>query len=313
MTQAKVASAVGVTQPNYHRWEVGTAPIPESKLKKLAKVLKATPDALLGRHAPVKASFYDDSVPDNLSYYGEVALHFSGGGAPLLLTISEDAFTRLHSDLQGDDPFVTVESMANQTVIVRTRAVSDVYFSSEAYDDYGPDAPYANHVDVRIPDSRDWEIIESLAHDGDLSEFEPADVERVSKMVMITDKEYEKLVEDGAIKPEDVEGERAENQAETNRIFEAAQWTLYQLSTGVRRSVYVDRPEYLFDAFYEFIDFSGGTFGDEMIRLEAEGRHRIVFINRNAIDYVSIPTHQLNDGRTERNAEAIDSLGERGR
>ena len=57
----------------------------------------------------------------------------------MLLTISEDAFARLHSDLQGDAPFFTVESMANQTVVVRTKAVSDVYFSSEAYDDYGPE------------------------------------------------------------------------------------------------------------------------------------------------------------------------------
>jgi DNA-binding XRE family transcriptional regulator len=37
MTQAKVAAAVGVAQPNYHRWEVGAAPIPKPKLKKLAK------------------------------------------------------------------------------------------------------------------------------------------------------------------------------------------------------------------------------------------------------------------------------------
>jgi transcriptional regulator with XRE-family HTH domain len=311
MTQAKVASAVGVTQPTYHRWEVGAAPIPETKLKKLAKVLKTTPDSLLGRHAPIRASFYDDSVPDNLSYYGEVAIHFAGGGESLLLTISEDACNRLHQDLQDDSPFVTVESMANQTVVIRVRAVSDVYFSSEAYDDYGPEhGRYSNHVDVQIPDSRDWEIIESLACDGDLGEFEPADVERVSKMVMITDEQYQKLVADGAIKPDELERERAKNQAETDRIFEAAQYTVDQLSTGQRRRAYVDRPESLFDAFYELIDYNGSTSSSEdMIRIEAVGSHRIIFINKHALDYVSIPTHQLNEGRTERDAEALDSPG----
>jgi transcriptional regulator with XRE-family HTH domain len=121
LTQAKVASSVGVTQPNYHRWEVGAAPIPEAKLKKLAKVLKTAPEALLGRHAPIRASLYDDSVPDSQSYYGEVAIHFAGGGAPLLLTISESAFNRMHATLQDDEPFVNVESMANQTVIIRVR------------------------------------------------------------------------------------------------------------------------------------------------------------------------------------------------
>jgi hypothetical protein len=93
----------------------------------------------LGDTRQKKAGFYDDSVPDNLNYYGEVAIHFSGGGESLLLTISEEACNRLHSDLQNDNPFVTVESMANQTVIIRVRAISDVYFSSEAYDDYGPE------------------------------------------------------------------------------------------------------------------------------------------------------------------------------
>jgi transcriptional regulator with XRE-family HTH domain len=312
LTQAKVASAVGVTQPNYHRWEVGAAPIPEAKLKRLSKVLKTTADALLGRHAPLKASIYDDSVPDDLGYYGEVAIHFAAGGESLLLTISEDSFNRLHRDLQDDGLFVTVESMANQTVIIRVRAVSDVYFSSEAYDDYGPEhGRYTNHVDVRIPDSRDWEIIESLAYGGDLDEFDSTDVKRVSEMVMITDEQYQKLVADGAIKPEELESERAKNQAETDRIFEAAQNTVYQLSTGQRRTLYVDRPESLFDAFCELIDCNGSTSNEDMIRVEAEGRHRIVFINKHALDYVSIPTHRLNEGRIERDAEAIDSLGER--
>jgi transcriptional regulator with XRE-family HTH domain len=309
MTQAKVASAVGVTQPNYHRWEVGSAPIPEAKLKKLAKVLKSTPDALLGRHPPIRASIYDDSVPDNLSYYGEVAFHFVGGGESLLLTISEDAYSRLHQDLQDDSPFVTVESMANQTVIIRVRALSDVYFSSEAYDDYGPEHGRYNHVDVQIPDSRDWEIIERLACDDDLDEFDPADVERITKMVMITDEQYQKLVADGAIKPDELEVERAKNQAETDRIFNVAQYTAYQLSTGQRRRMYVDLPESLIDAFYELIDYNGSTSSEDMIRLEAEGAHRIIFINKHALDYVSIPTHQLNEGRIERDAEALDALG----
>lgn len=309
MTQAKVASAVGVTQPNYHRWEVGAAPIPEAKLKKLAKVLKTTTDSLLGKHAPIRASIYDDIAPDNLSYYGEVSIHFSGGGEPLLLTISEEAFERLHRDLQGTEPFVTVESMANQTVIIRIRAVSDLYFSSEAYDDYGPQhGQYEHHVDVRIPDPRDWEIIERLAWDGDLDGFDPADVERVSKMVMITDEQYKKLVADGSIKPEDLAAEQAKNQAETNQIFEAAQYTIYQLSTGQRRKVRVDRPESLFDAFYELIDYGGTTFDGDMVRLEAEGVHRTIFINKHTLDFVSIPTHRLNEGRTERDAEIIDSL-----
>jgi transcriptional regulator with XRE-family HTH domain len=308
LTQAKVAAAVGVAQPNYHRWEVGAAPIPEAKLKKLAKVLKATPEAILGRHPPIRASLYDDSASDDLSYYGEVAIHFCGGGEPLLLSISEDAFDRLHRDLQGDAAFVTVKSLANQTVSIRTKAVSDLYFSSEAYDDYGPEhGTYSNHIELQNPDARDWEIIECLACDEvGIEDFDPVDVERVRNMIMITDQQYEKLVADGLIKVEDLERERAKNQGKTDQILNMALKTTYQLSTGQRRSVYVDRPESLFDAFYELIDFDGSISVDEMIRLEAEGRHRIIFINKGALDYVAIPTHSFEEGRVERNAEELE-------
>src|SRR4051812_11672074 len=96
LTQSKIASAVGITQPNYHRWEAGSAPIPPAKLKKLAKVLKASADTILGRHPPIEATFYDDSASPELNYYGEVSIHFCGGGEPLLLSISDGAFRQLH-------------------------------------------------------------------------------------------------------------------------------------------------------------------------------------------------------------------------
>jgi hypothetical protein len=263
---------------------------------------------ILGRHPPVRSSLYDEAVSDDLSYYGEVAIHFCGGGEALLLSISEDAFTRLHRDLQGDAAFVTVQSLANQTVAIRAKAVSDLYFSSEAYDDYGPEhGIYTNHIDARIPDARDWEIIECFACDETgLDEFDPADVERVREMIMITDEQYEKLVADGLIKAEDLESERAKNQAETDRILNVALKSTYQLSTGKQRSVYVDGPEQLFEAFYELIDFDVGIPAEGMIRLEAEGRHRIIFINKEALDYVAIPTHQFEEGRVERTAEELE-------
>lgn len=245
---------------SYQRWEAGLAAIPEAKLKRLAKILKTNPDALLGRHPPIKTSLYDDSVSDELSYYGEVSVHFCGGGAPLLLSISEEAFTNLYRDLQRDIAFVTVESLANQTVLIRIKAISDLYFSSEAYDDYGPEhGNYANHIDLQIPDARDWEIIEALAADSaDRQGFDPVDVERIKRMIMITDEQYEKLVADGAIKAEELDRERTNNQRETDLILNMSYMMAYQLSTGQRRSVYVDGSENLFNAFGELIDLQRG-------------------------------------------------------
>src|SRR5258708_13582055 len=98
-TEAKLAKKVGVTQPNYHRWESGSAPIPGEQLKKLAKVLKTSPEALLGRHPPKEARFYDNSAGDDLNYYGEVTIHFCGGGGPLVFSVSWGGFRSLHHDL----------------------------------------------------------------------------------------------------------------------------------------------------------------------------------------------------------------------
>jgi hypothetical protein len=162
-----------------------------------------------------------------------------------------------------------------------------------------------------MPDPRDWEIVEALAVDGvGLEDFEPAHVQRVRERIMITDEQYESLVAEGRIKPEDLEKERAKTKEETDLILKTALETTYQLSTGQRRSVYVDSPEQLFNALYELTDFQGGDPADDMIRLAAEGRHRTIFINKSALDYVVIPTHKYSEGRIESHAAELDDSSE---
>ncbi|WP_374653489.1 hypothetical protein [Dongia sp.] len=93
-----------------------------------------------------------------------MTIHFCGGGASLLLSITQSELNRLHGALQHDVAFVAVNSLSNQTVSIRTKAIADLYFSSEAYDDYGPEhVTYTDHTDLQMPDARDWEIVEALA------------------------------------------------------------------------------------------------------------------------------------------------------
>jgi len=192
---------------------------------------------------------------------------------------------------------------------IRTKAIADLYFSSEAYDTYGPEHDtYADHVEVQIPDTRDWEIVEALEHDIGLEDFDRADVQRVQQMIMITDEQYAQLVADGRIKPEDLENERKKNQEETDRIFKLASTTTYQLSSGQRRDVYIDNDEDLYNAFYGLIEFDGDEPADDMILLTAEGRHRIVFISKGALDYVSIPTHKYEAGSVEAAAADLEAV-----
>ncbi|MBO3277035.1 helix-turn-helix domain-containing protein [Pseudomonas schmalbachii] len=308
LTQAKLAKAVGVSQPNYQRWESGTAPIPEDKLKKLAEVLQAGADTLLGRHAPIHAGFYDESIGEDLNYYGEVSIHFHGGGKPLLLSITDGEFSRLYRNLQRNLRFVIVESLANQKAIIRTQAIADLYFSSEAYDDFGLEhEDYEDHILFQMPDPRDWEIVEALSEDDEyaLSEFSTEDVQRVSEVVMITDEQYEVLVADGRIRPEDLERERNKNQEETDRIFGLATKLKYQLSNGRQRSVESLGAEEMFEAFYKLVDFDGDT-DDDLIAMSIEGTHRIAFINKAALDYVILPAHRFDQGRIEVEGKMLD-------
>jgi transcriptional regulator with XRE-family HTH domain len=311
MTQTGLAEKVGVTQPNYQRWEAGNAPIPDEKLKKLAKVLKTTPETLLGRYAPIDAAFYDDTAPEDLQYYGEVAIHFKGVGEPLLLSISEEVHGDLFRELQEGHKFITAKSLANQTVVIRTAAISDLYFSSEAYDDFGPEHGTYKHIQLQLPDPRDWEIVEALDCDGDVDEFDPAAVERIEKMLEITtDEEFKRLVDEGRIKAEDVEKARAKENAAVDRIFKLARDVVYQLSSGRKRHISVYDDEDVYNAFWEMV----GNYddGDRIIVFQAEGYHRTAFINKNALDYVSIPTHKYEAGELEASAKEIEFFGDDG-
>jgi transcriptional regulator with XRE-family HTH domain len=307
MTQTKLAKAVGVSQPNYQRWEAGVAPVPEDKLIKLAQVLQVSPEALRGRHPPINAGFYDEFRGEDLNYYGEVAIHFSGGGKPLLLSITDGAFSRLHRDLQYSQKFVIVESLSNQTVVIRTSTIADLYFSSEAYDDYGPENNnYDDHTLLQMPDARDWEIVAALCHRDEcaLDDYASDDVRRVSEAIMITDEQYKKLVADGVIDPEKLEKEQRRNEKETSRIFDLASKIKYQLSNGQQRNIPTLDAEITYEAFSQLVEFDGE--GEDFIILPIEGVHRTIFINIAALDYVTLPTHIMEQGRLEREGKILD-------
>jgi transcriptional regulator with XRE-family HTH domain len=296
MTQTQAAQRVGVSQPNYQRWESGAAPIPEDKLRKLARAFKTSPAAIHGRHPPIESALYDDSVSEDLRHYGEASIHFCGGGQPLSLSISEGEFRRLYDKLQQHAAFVTVASLANETVAIRTRAIADLHLSGGARPE---------QIGIRLPDPLDWEIVEALAG-GDVGEFDPAHVDRITDRIMVTDEQYREQIADGRIKPQDLERAREKDRKETERIFDLATQTMYQLSSGLRRRVWVDAAETLFDAFYELTDCGGGD-PDHIIVLPADGSHRVMFINKDALDYVMFPTHRYLRGRTDAEAHDLDS------
>jgi hypothetical protein len=54
------------------------------------------------------------------------------------------------------------------------------------------------------------------------------------------------------------------------------------------------------------LEFDGGEPADGMILLRAEGRHRTAFLNKDALDYVSIPTHHYEAGSVDAEATILE-------
>jgi transcriptional regulator with XRE-family HTH domain len=306
-TQMQIAKAVGVTQPTYQRWEAGSSEIPKDKLTQLSAFFGTDNTALLGQHAPMEAALYDDSAPDDLQIYGEVAIHFAGPGKSLLLTISEQVRSSIFSSIQADQKFIAIRDLGNRTVVVRRAAISDLYLSSEAYDDYGPEhhePGYEHGTPHAVPDARDWEIIECLAHDADTSDFADPDVDRVANAIMITDEQYQDLIAKKCIAPEDLDAEKKNNERLTTQIFHMATHATYQFSSGLQRSVNVTFSN-LYDAFSGLIEHG---FDDETsVVLQTEGYHRAIFINLETVDYISIPSHLFDKSCIDVSAEMLDS------
>lgn len=296
-TQAQVAKALGVAQPTFQRWETGKVEIPAEILAELSKRYRVTTQELEGRYAPRSVTFYDDNSPSELRHYGECAVHFIGGGEPLVLTISEAAFAEGFESLQEDGTFIIIRDLGNRTVAIRRKAISEFYFSAEACDTYGPDHDtYKLATPVHMPDHRDWQIVQALANEDepDLSGFARENVDRVKSMIGISDEQFDGLVSQGTIAPEDLEAEKAKIAAITAEILALSHTVTVRLSSGRQR----DFPHIhcnLYDCLQQLDlwDAMNEDEGGGMFVLPVEGDYHTAFFPAQAIDYISLPSHKV--------------------
>ena len=304
LTQADVAKAIKVSQPHYQRYESSQAEVPPAKMKLLANLFSTSEAALTGRHAQIKAGIYEPELGPDLDYYGEVAIHFIGGGSPLLLSIAHSSYRDGHSQLQNELPFVIFTSLCNQTVAVRKAAISDLYFSSEAYDDYGPEhGDYVNASPIQLPDSRDWAIIEAFSIGEDADGYDPESVARIDAMLEF------KLAEDqeNGLDEETLKTAREKHHAFVDQLYEIAGCVIVRHSNGTRRKIGMFDDEHVYELITGLANEFDADDEPEMVIFPSEGYHRTSFINRNAVDYVSVPTHRFELGETEATALLLDS------
>ena len=313
-TQSSVARSIGVSQPTYQRWEAEAASIPKSKLDRLAVFFGTTPDFLLMQEPSIQAGFHNPEIGPELNYYGEVAIHFVGSGSPILLSISEKEVESAFFSMNRGDLYLSIASLTNQTAIIRTEAIADMYFSHDACDSYGPnDENYEDHIQGLMPDPIDWRIVESLAREFEeeelIEEFGRERVLRIKQKIMITDKQYQKLVADGRIEPRNLAGELENNDRETKQILKTSTHLTYQLTSGRIREVHISDPSILapFEPFSDPIIADAYADGENhIIAFDAEDYARKIFLNMKAVDYVLLPSHMLQAFRIEEAASLID-------
>ncbi|MBN9541575.1 MAG: helix-turn-helix transcriptional regulator [Alphaproteobacteria bacterium] len=305
LSQQQIAKRVGVSQPHYRRWEVGEAPIPESQLTKLAKILKIAQEEIVGTQLalvapkPMPREDVEEFSFDADAYYGEIVVHFRGGGRPLTLSISNKEHDELFRQLQHSRYFIPVEDLSNQTVVLNVGAISDLWFSHDAADDFGPedDVSEGGHYVSIVGnlDRADWYIMEALAHQFvGTEDFDDEDVDRVLGILMRVE---------GAETPEERAALREKLEAGDcdSAVLKATTHITYQLSNGQRRSVHAPLDaENVFEAVYSVTIF-GDQDPDEdgvnsMLILQMPDAAQSAFINPRALDYIIVPTHKYRDG-----------------
>jgi transcriptional regulator with XRE-family HTH domain len=309
LTQMQVAKGAGISQPTYQNYEAGTTPISPENLPKLARVLKMTAVELEGDQIrrPVKLTLVPkpkqhieviDSNFDASPYWGEISLHFHTGN-PIVLPISATECERLFGVLQSHQTlsqFIFIFTLSNQIVAVRRSALTDLCFSRDEADTYGPEHNTYRDLDV-VEDvtsqSQDyWEVAERVFSDGVQdnidSKYGTQVVQQVSQDLDFEwhKKKIEELISKKEIKAEEREAAIDDVKDAIRHVRELALKVKWQLSNGKVRSEYFDAED------MSQLDWIGTEFDPEgPFIVENSDGGQWHFINPESIDYISIPAH----------------------
>lgn len=303
MTQKEVAEAMGVSQPNYQRWESGAASIPKAKQTKLAKILNSTVDEILGNPKPFDHLGIHEDIGDEDTYFGEVAFHFVSGKG-LLFPITEAQRSRLYHQLRDRGDFIIVESLDNRIAFIRRASIQDVYFSSEAFDDFGPEK-YKDCLEMNRVEDEEWLVIENIECLEYVTELIGEEkVKNYVKEIILTEEDLDALIEQDHIKKEDRENVKRDVSKQLKKLYARATEIQWQFVNGkIRKEEMVDNQR-LYNAFscFELAPEDAEPF----IYLPIDRYHRSIFINTLELDYIFIPAHKFNYGRLKTLEEELD-------
>lgn len=293
MTQIAVAEAMGISQPNYQRWESGAAAIPKTKQAQLAKVLNSTVDEILGNPRAFDNLGIYENIGDEDSYFGEIAFHFASGKG-LLFPITEAERSRLYHRLSDQGDFIVVESLDNRIAFIRRAAIHDVFFSSEAFGTFGPEKYEDWLGGYRFEDDA-WLLIENVEDiDYMVDVIGEEKVKIYEQEIYLTEEKLDELITQGHVEKEDKEEIKSKESEKIGKLYMRATHIQWQFANGKVRSEYIIEDKDVYEAF-SCLEIDP-TNAEPLLHLSVEEYDRSIFINTSELDYIFIPAHKFHYG-----------------
>lgn len=284
------ADALGVPLGTYLLIEKGSLPVPAKYLSRLAELLGTEPEALQGN-----TELFDYSclleLPYARTYFGEVAFHFSSGGAPLLASISWADKINITAALNNNRAFIQFTTLQNQTIFVRHSAVTDVFLSDNSCDTYGPEEEIYNAPVMLEPNPLFWETAGELL--GAFIEKEHGDDE-FRRLLEPKESDFNTDIAGRTLNEQEKLAALLQAQEEASKIFSYATRVHWQMGTQRRCQLIDDNTR-----MYESVKHLESAKLSKLMSLKpvcftTDEDQCDVHISPRALDYIAFPTHKYN-------------------
>lgn len=318
-SQEDIADGANVLHREYKRYEAGKAGVPGIALQGLAEALHTTIEVLVGHTRYARVALGDSMAEPKQVYWGEVAVHFDSGSAPILVSVSSEAVLSFRQALDdGQASVVVLDGMCNERYVIRRDAIAEVFLSAEENDEFGaPGHAYDDFCCIPIIDHRLWDVFTAF-HDDDRLDFENFSQGEVAVALsyFMTGQEIADYLEgcefgrteSAELQDKDLASRQlltqfgiasageAESLTEVERaqrkrfILERAIGVKFGLKGGMTRTYVLEDAETMASLYSSMFPSSG--VGCPFLNVGKVNAQEI-YLPMDKIDYVRLPTHQL--------------------
>lgn len=318
-SQEDIANVANVRLQEYKRYEAGMVGASEEDLLGLSTALHTTIEVLVGHTRYARVAMAEATAEPKQIYWGEVAVHFDTGSAPILVSVSHEAVLDFRMDLDGSlSPVVVLDGMCNERYVIRRDAISEVFLSAEESDEFGaPGHSYEDFYAIPIIDHRLWDVFTAF-QDDDRIDFETFSRGEfgVALSYFMTGQEIDEYLdscefgrtESAELQDADLTSRQlltqfgiacageAESLSDEDRefrrrfILERAIGVKFGLKGGTTRTYVLDDGEAMHSMYGELFPSSPGE--NRFLNVGTVNAQSI-YLPMDKIDYVRLPTHQL--------------------